>query len=122
LSTHGNLEDYVDVLLVFEEAIHFDDVGMVQVHLDFDFSDELLNNFLLNEHCFIYHFQCTDKATQLLSKSRDLYLAKNTFPYLPVPIFFTSSKLSRENDGPLLFAPMGLLLIQFFFFYSYLKF
>ena len=56
LTAHCYLEDNVDVLLVFEKAIHFDNVWVVQKHLDFYFSYELLNDFLLDEHCFIDHF------------------------------------------------------------------
>lgn len=36
------------MLFVVKQTVHFDDVGVVEEDLDFDFSDELLNNVLLN--------------------------------------------------------------------------
>lgn len=48
LSAKGHFEDDVDVLFVVKQTVHFDDVGVVEEDLDFDFSDELLNNVLLN--------------------------------------------------------------------------
>jgi len=120
LPTHSYFQDDVDMLLVFEEAVHLDDVGVVQKLLDFDLSDKLLHNFFFNEHRFINHLECANKASHLLPTYSENYLAKKTLPYLPVPKFLTSSKLSREKARPL-FGMVGLFLIQVFFFYSYFE-
>lgn len=117
LSSHGYLKYDVDMLLIFEASVHFDDVGVVQEHLDFDFSNELLHYLLFNKQSLVYHFEGTDKTTHLLPKWWYFYLARNTLPYFPEPRLRTSSKLSREREIPCL-ELTGLFLIQFFFFYS----
>lgn len=48
LPSHCNLQNDVDVLLVFEKAVHFDYVWVVQKHLDFYLADELLYDLLFD--------------------------------------------------------------------------
>jgi len=47
LPSSAHLQDDVDVVLVIEVPIHFDDVGVVEVHLDLQLADELLCYLLL---------------------------------------------------------------------------
>lgn len=117
LSPHCNLQDDIDVFLVFEQSVHLDDVGVVEVHLYLDFSDELVNDLLLDEYGFVDHFQRTDETTVFLPELKLMYLARKTLPYLPEPRFLTSSKLSRLRALALLVL-LGVFFIQVFFFYS----
>jgi hypothetical protein len=66
LSTHANLQDDVDVLFIVKTAVHLDDVGVVEKHLYFDFSDELFYDLLLDQHCFFDDFQSTKEPTEFL--------------------------------------------------------
>ena len=108
------------MLLVFEEAVHLDDVGMIEIHLDFDFSAELIHYLLLYHQRFVDHFERTYETTGLLSRLDLMYLAKKTFPYFPQPRFRTSSKFSSVIVVALLLL-LGVFFIQVFFFYSSLK-
>jgi hypothetical protein len=47
LPTHSNFKDDIDMLVVFEEPVHFDYVGVVQKHLDLHLPDKLLHDLLL---------------------------------------------------------------------------
>ena len=48
LSTCSDFEDNIDIGGVIEETIHSDNIGVVQVSLYFQLSDELLGNFLVS--------------------------------------------------------------------------
>jgi hypothetical protein len=47
LAACSYLEDDVDVSCIIEAAIHFDDVGMIEKHLNFNLSNELVCYLLL---------------------------------------------------------------------------
>ena len=56
----------VNVLVIIKVTVHLDDVGMVEVHLDFQFADELFRNFLLHQQFFLDYFECANKVCFLL--------------------------------------------------------
>ena len=61
LSSCSYFKNDVDIRYIIEAAIHLDDVGMVQKHLNFDLTDELLSNFLLMQQFLFDNFQGTNK-------------------------------------------------------------
>lgn len=68
LPSCSNLQDDVYIVFIVEVAVHFDDVGVVEIHLDFQLSDKLLCNLLFFQQSLLYHFQSTHKTCILLSK------------------------------------------------------
>ncbi len=67
LSSCTHFQNYVNVLVVIEVTVQFDDVGVVQKHLDLQFADELLGDLLLYQQALLDHFQCTNKTCPLFS-------------------------------------------------------
>jgi hypothetical protein len=49
LTSRSDLKDDVDVGGVIEEAVHLDDVRVMQVGLDLELSDKLVDNFLFDQ-------------------------------------------------------------------------
>ena len=49
LPAGADLQNDVNIALVVEVAVHFDDVGVVEVHLDFELSYKLLGDLLFLE-------------------------------------------------------------------------
>jgi hypothetical protein len=49
LSSSSYFQNNVDVGGIVETAIQFDDVGVIEEHLDFNFSDELIGYLLFME-------------------------------------------------------------------------
>jgi len=47
LSPSAHLQNNVYIRSIVEAAIHFDDVGVVEEHLDLDLADELVGYFFL---------------------------------------------------------------------------
>ena len=47
LAACSYLQNNVNASLVIKIAVHFDDVGMVEKHLNLELSDELLNDLLI---------------------------------------------------------------------------
>lgn len=62
-----------DVRLIVEVAVHLDDIGMVEVELDFHFSDELLNDLLLLDQPLLDHLESADKACVTLPMIANTY-------------------------------------------------
>lgn len=55
LPSCADFEDDVYVGSVIEEAIHLDDVGMVQVCLDLKLSNKLVDDFLFDQQLLFDH-------------------------------------------------------------------
>ncbi len=66
LPARTDLENDVDVGCVMEAAVHFDDVGVVEEHLDFDLTDELVSDLLLMDQLLFDNLQRTDEVRILL--------------------------------------------------------
>lgn len=47
LAAHSDLKNDINIGGVFKTAVHLDYIGMVEEHLDLNFPQELLSNFLL---------------------------------------------------------------------------
>lgn len=62
-----HLQNYVNFLVVIEVTVQFDDVGVVQKHLDLQFADKLLCDLLLYQQALLDHFQCANKTGPLFS-------------------------------------------------------
>jgi hypothetical protein len=67
LSICTEFEDDVDIDMIIKKPIHLDDVGMVDETLDFEFSDELLGDFLLLEQFLLDDFEGTDEVSLFLA-------------------------------------------------------
>jgi len=59
LAACAYLEDDVDVLVVVEVTVHFDNVRVVEEHLDFELPDKLLGDLLLDEQVLLDNFKST---------------------------------------------------------------
>lgn len=76
LSPCAHLEDNVNVFFIIEITIHFDDIGMIEKYLNFEFSDELLSNLLLQNKFFLDYFECTYELWAFLPTYHDNYLTR----------------------------------------------
>lgn len=56
LPTGSYFQNNIDIGCIIEAAVHFDDVGMVEEHLYFYLSYELVSNFFLVQQPFLYDF------------------------------------------------------------------
>jgi hypothetical protein len=56
LPAGADLQNDVNIALIVEVAVHFDDVGVVEVHLDFELSYKLLSDLLFLEESLFQHF------------------------------------------------------------------
>ena len=68
LTTGAYLQDDVDVCFIVEVAVHLYDIGVVEIELDFELSNELICYFFVFDQLFLDHFQRTDKSCIFLSK------------------------------------------------------
>lgn len=66
LPARTHLQDNVDVNGVVEEAVHADDVGVVQEALDLELSDKLLGDLLLEQQPLLDYLQGADEVGLLL--------------------------------------------------------
>ena len=62
LTSSAYFQDDVDVCFIMEEAVHLDDVGMVQKLLNLQLSRELLDDFFLHYDLLLDHLQGADEA------------------------------------------------------------
>ena len=97
LAVETRLHDQVDVVVIVEETVQFDDVRVVQVHLDLYLSNERLLDLFFPDQRLRHNLQSTDETSTFVSKLGKTYWAENTFPYLPSPISSIRRKLSRVN-------------------------
>lgn len=67
LSWWTDLKQQVNVVFVMEEAIEFDDVGVVQEHLDLEFSRQLVQDILLFDDFFGDCFHGAYEACEFVS-------------------------------------------------------
>lgn len=67
LSSCSYFQDDVDAVLVIEESVHFDDVGVRQKSLYFELSDELFSDFLFLQQFLLDHLESAYKACAFLS-------------------------------------------------------
>ena len=61
LSTNPSLKNDVDVGIIVKKTIHFDDVGVIEVGLDFQLAQKLFCDLLFLEQPFRDDFEGTDK-------------------------------------------------------------
>lgn len=76
LTTRPHFKDNVDVLIIIKVTIHLDNVRMIEIHLDLEFSDELLGNFFLQEKTFLNYLKGTDESGAFLSTLPKIYLTR----------------------------------------------
>lgn len=62
LSSCSYLENDIDVVFIIKISIHFDDIRMIKIELDFEFPYELLDNIFLLDKLLLDHFQSADKS------------------------------------------------------------
>lgn len=92
----AHFQNNINVLVVIKVAVHLDDVGMTEVHLDFQFADELFRNFLLHQQFFLDHFESANKVCFLLPYFNKIITEPSTRGRTcrcPVTSFFKSLKL-----------------------------
>jgi hypothetical protein len=97
LSSCAHFKNDVDISLICEIPIHFDDVRMVQKLLYLQLTNKLLSYILLNQQPLLNHLQSTREASTALSTSLYQYRTRDTCPYFPEPnylIFLKSATLS----------------------------
>lgn len=82
----GILQDEVDVQLVMEEAIKVDDVGIVAERLQLDFLSYLFFHLVFLDGEFAYLLNGNYHAGLTMSASTYFYLARYTYPNLPLPM------------------------------------
>lgn len=58
----------IDMGFVVEISVHFDDIGVAEIHLNLQLPDELLSDLLFLEQPFFYHLQSTYESRIFLSK------------------------------------------------------
>lgn len=68
-----------------EKTIVFDDVGMIEKSLNFEFPGKLDEEILIDDLLSEDNLQCEDEAGGCVSELKSWYLAKNTLPNLPSP-------------------------------------
>ena len=86
LPTGGVLEDVVDLVGVLEEAVHPEDVGVLQVGLDLDLAADLGNDSRVKDLLLAEHLQCYDKFANSFACEIDVAEPKDSGDgYLPVP-------------------------------------
>lgn len=71
LSSRPHLQDNIDIDCVVEAAIHLDDIGMVEEHLDLDLSGKLIGDFLLMQQLLLDHLQSAYEIAVLLLNEVD---------------------------------------------------
>jgi len=62
LTSCSDFQNNVNVCNIIKTSIHLDDVGMIEEHLNLDFSYELLCNLFLVKQFFLYYFKGTNEA------------------------------------------------------------
>ncbi len=67
LPSRAYLQDDVDVELVVEAAVHLDDVGMVQEHLDLHLPRKLVSYLLLMQQLLLDHLQSAHEVAPPLT-------------------------------------------------------
>jgi hypothetical protein len=79
-----------------DDVVELDDVGMVQEHLDFQFTDELFRDFLFHQQLFLDHFECANKVCFLLPYFNQIITEPSTHGrtcHCPVTSLFKSLTL-----------------------------
>ena len=71
LSSGSHFEDDVDVVGVVEAAVHLDDVGVVEEHLDLDLSGELVRDLLLPQQTLLDDLERADEVCVSLADQVD---------------------------------------------------
>jgi hypothetical protein len=62
LSSRSNFQNDVNIKRIMKASIHFDDIRMIKIELDFEFSNELLDNIFILDKLLLDHFQSADKS------------------------------------------------------------
>jgi hypothetical protein len=97
LSSSADLENDIDIKSVVEAAIQFNDIGMVEEHLDLNLPNELISDLLLVQQFLLYYLQRANKVGVALThqinpsilpiselfQSREIFHAH--FPCFPLP-------------------------------------
>ena len=80
------LKDQVYFLLIVEVAIEFQDIRVVQIGLDFNFSEDLLLGIRLFQVRFIHYFECDNEVEFLFSCDvhGSVFPSSETFPYYKI--------------------------------------
>lgn len=65
------LHDYIEVEKIIEAAVDFDDVGMLEIALNFDFPGELLDHVFFLEVSLGEYLYRTDKPALFLHREYD---------------------------------------------------
>ena len=107
LSACPYFEDNVDVILIIKISVHLDDIWVIKIKLDFEFSDELLDDIFFLDKLLLDHFQSADKSWIFLLQPITTYCTKETCPYLPDP---SSLIFLKSLTVTFLFFPSELLL------------
>jgi hypothetical protein len=72
------------MLFVIEEGVKLDDVGVVEVGLDFYLTDQLIDETDVGgKQLFCYLFDCADKVRDYMAELRVNYRARYTDPNCP---------------------------------------
>lgn len=67
LSACAHLQNDVDIGGIVEAAVEFDDIGMIEKHLDLHLSDKLVSDLLFMQQFLLDHLQGTDEISVSLS-------------------------------------------------------
>lgn len=83
LSTSTNFQNDKNICLIIKVSVHFNNMRMIEEHLDFQLSNKLLYNLLIFQQLFFNHFYCTNKPCGFLSS----FNKKNTLREILYHIF-----------------------------------
>lgn len=80
-------DSQVDLFIIVEGSIQFDDVRVIQGRLYLDLSYQLILHLELHDGFFAYHFQSKMEPRKSISSIRLIwYFARNTSLNLPLPM------------------------------------
>ncbi len=66
LSGRSQLQQQVNIVLIMEEPVKFDDIRVIQVHLNFELASELIKNSFLFNNILRNAFEGTDEPCRLM--------------------------------------------------------
>lgn len=76
LSSCTHFEDNVYVIVIIEITVHFDNIRVVEKHLNLEFSDELFSYLFFQNNFLFNHFKSAYEPSAFLPKYQHNYLAR----------------------------------------------
>lgn len=99
LTLRAKFKQDVNIVFVIKKPIKFNDVWVVYEGLDFQLSNELVNNVLLANDLFRNDLHGADETCTFMTVSEDKYQTIETWPNLPLPRDFPTLKSEKHKSG-----------------------